>query len=220
MGKIFFLGDSRVAGVGDLHGGWAGLIASTLITQSLQRVLDIFPYNLGVRGNNTADVLERSKREIEARLNPEDRQEPIQIVLSFGVNDTIYLNQEQRTVTSITEFCRSSQRLLEDALQLTPHVLVVGLLPIDEAILDPIPWATEASYKNKIIEEYDTSLEKICKSQNVAFCPLFSRISKLPHYQDLFIDGLHFTKSGNYLLNEIISAQLFNKNFQEIFRAS
>ncbi len=217
MGKIFFVGDSRVVGVGDPQGGWAGLISSRLINETLDGKLNVFPYNLGVRGNNISNVLTRAKAEIEARMNPDDPQEPIQIVISVGVNDTIYLNAEQKTLTSKADFHEFSDQLIKSALEITPNILVTGILPVDEKILDPIPWAPEASYKNRIIGEYEAFIEAVCQDNNVTFCPLFSQIINLENYQDLFLDGLHLTKSGNNLLNEIISDKLINEGFRRVF---
>ncbi|MEO3935968.1 GDSL-type esterase/lipase family protein [Dermatophilaceae bacterium Soc4.6] len=76
-----FVGASMVAGYGDPKGlGWVGRVVS----RSQHADLDLTAYNLGVRGDTSAGVVQRWRRECEPRW--ESRTER-RLVLSVGAND-------------------------------------------------------------------------------------------------------------------------------------
>jgi len=67
--RILFFGDSFVAGVGDPTGlGWAGRVAAA----SHDASRPITAYNLGVRGDTSADVALRFEAEMLARTRNAD----------------------------------------------------------------------------------------------------------------------------------------------------
>jgi lysophospholipase L1-like esterase len=79
--RICFLGDSFVNGTGDDDGlGWVG----RLVSGARRGGRDVTGYNLGIRGNTSADVAARWKGEARLRLPPECDG---RLVFSFGAND-------------------------------------------------------------------------------------------------------------------------------------
>ena len=80
---IVFLGGSLVAGVGDPKGqGWV----TRVVGRTQHPDLELTAYNLGVRGNTSADVLHRWATEVPLRWA--DRTER-RVVLSVGTDDVL-----------------------------------------------------------------------------------------------------------------------------------
>lgn len=80
--RVFFVGDSFVAGVGDESGlGWVGRV----LARAAAAGTGVTGYNLGVRGETSIEVVERMPRE----LAPRTRVGEARVVLSFGINDTM-----------------------------------------------------------------------------------------------------------------------------------
>ena len=79
--RLIFIGDSIVAGSGDDEcRGWVGRVG----TVTRRAGVDHTPYNLGIGGDTTADVLARWEQEVARRLNPEIEN---RLVIQVGVND-------------------------------------------------------------------------------------------------------------------------------------
>ncbi|MEV6277125.1 GDSL-type esterase/lipase family protein [Nocardia sp. NPDC051832] len=123
--RVCFVGDSFVAGVGDpLLLGWAGRLGQRAVDDGVA----LTAYNLGVRRQTSADVLNRFASECEQRLLPGT---DARVVVSFGVNDTTYENGGPRvdpegSAANLTE-------LLGQAAERGWQVLMVAPPPISEA---------------------------------------------------------------------------------------
>jgi lysophospholipase L1-like esterase len=79
--RLIFIGDSIVAGSGDDEcRGWVGRVGSA----TRRAGVDHTPYNLGIGGDTTADVLRRWEQEVTRRVNPEIQN---RLVAQIGVND-------------------------------------------------------------------------------------------------------------------------------------
>lgn len=79
--RLCAIGDSFVNGTGDPDGlGWVGRIASSRMNAGS----DLTVYNLGVRGDTSADILARFEREAAVRTGPGF---DVRLLFSFGVND-------------------------------------------------------------------------------------------------------------------------------------
>ncbi|MGK8554371.1 GDSL-type esterase/lipase family protein [Nocardia gipuzkoensis] len=80
---VCFVGDSFVAGVGDERClGWAGRLGAAAHAEGVP----LTAYNLGVRRQTSAEILDRWLIECSPRL-PEGVD--ARVVLSFGVNDAM-----------------------------------------------------------------------------------------------------------------------------------
>lgn len=79
--RLIFIGDSIVAGSGDDEcRGWVGRVGSA----TRRAGVDHTPYNLGIGGDTTADVLARWEQEVTRRLSDEIDN---RLVAMAGVND-------------------------------------------------------------------------------------------------------------------------------------
>lgn len=52
------------------------------------------------------------------------------------------------------------------AKKYAPRVIFLGLTPVDENKVDPIPWAPLKSYKNKLINQFLKAMLKFTKKLN------------------------------------------------------
>ena len=123
--RILFFGDSFVAGAGDPTGlGWVGRVAAA----SHDAGLPITAYNLGVRGNTSADVAARLETEAAARTGNEAAD--YGVVLSFGANDMLVADNRLRVAPGRS--IGTLNRLI-DLTQASGHgVMVVGPPPVGE----------------------------------------------------------------------------------------
>ncbi|MDP3491209.1 MAG: GDSL-type esterase/lipase family protein [Phenylobacterium sp.] len=120
--RILAFGDSFVAGAGDpAHQGWLG--------RALVGRPEVTAYNLGVRGDTSADVLARWSAEAEVRLT---MVEPCGLVFAFGRNDANAL--EDRPRLSAAESLKNTHQLLSQGALRAP-VLMVGPPPADAPAL-------------------------------------------------------------------------------------
>jgi acyl-CoA thioesterase-1 len=88
--RVCFVGDSYVAGVGDSEGlGWVGCLAGHAHAEGVP----VTAYNLGIRGNTSADVAARLPDEVSRRLNPAAE---LRVVLAYGLNDVVLANGRPR----------------------------------------------------------------------------------------------------------------------------
>ncbi|MGL4175187.1 MAG: GDSL-type esterase/lipase family protein [Dermatophilaceae bacterium] len=80
---LVFLGDSLVVGVGDPKGqGWV----TRVVGRTQHPDVEITPYNLGVRGDSSADLLARWSVEVPRRWVGRNER---RLVVSVGTNDLV-----------------------------------------------------------------------------------------------------------------------------------
>ena len=101
---VVFLGASLVAGVGDPKGqGWV----TRVVGRTAHPDLELTAYNLGVRGNTSADVLRQWAEEVPARwVGRSERR----VVISVGANDVIpkYIAAAGLVLMSVALFWNSA----------------------------------------------------------------------------------------------------------------
>ena len=114
--RIYFIGDSYVNGTGDPDFlGWPGRACAA----SRSEEYAITGYNLGIRGDTSADVLRRWEREVEARrLIPHDGR----VVFGFGANDCWIIDGKPRVDRADT--IRNTEEILTRAQSLFPALMI------------------------------------------------------------------------------------------------
>ncbi|WP_347350234.1 GDSL-type esterase/lipase family protein [Intrasporangium sp.] len=117
---IVFLGASQTAGYGDPKGlGWVGRV----VARTQHPDLDLTAYNLGVRGDTSADVAARWAAECRPRWRGRGER---RLVLSVGTNDVL-------TGMTLARSRLNLANILDEAKTAGVAVFVVGLAPT----LDP-----------------------------------------------------------------------------------
>ena len=220
MAKLFFFGDSITAGAWDERGGWANRISG----QIMQRVMSdegfyCEPYNLGISGDTAHGVLQRMESEIAARRDPYDKNETIQIVFAIGTNDSQYLNKANKPLFSDEAFSETLQKLIAKAHTITTHISFVGPLPVDDDLVDPVPWALGVSYTNRQVRRISRLIEQACAKAGLPFLSLLDLWQKQPNYKSLLFDGCHPNSEGHALMAQQIGDWLLTPEFFEFHKA-
>jgi len=163
MAKLFFVGDSITVGSWDPKGGWANRLSGKIAKRtdsSCNKSSGFYcrPYNLGVSGDTAPDIVRRFENEVTARIYNDAEDDTVQFVFAVGVNDSIYSLDEDMQCYRDEEFLDDLQRIIDMARKLTKNISFIGLLPVDEKLVNPAPWAEEKAYKNDSIKHFDRLL--------------------------------------------------------------
>lgn len=189
--KLVVLGDSGVYGWGDPEqGGWCERLRRHWMDLPQGPVL----YGLGVRGDGLERLAARAEAEVGHRGELR-RQRPQGILLSIGLNDTARVGRpDGRFQLAPEAFLFGLQQLLP-RLQAIAPVFVLGLTPVDEAVM---PFAGMLWYDLASVRHYEGLLEEACMEADVPFLPLLDGLLADPHWlQGLCSDGLHLNGDGH-----------------------
>ena len=123
--RILFFGDSFVAGAGDPTGlGWVGRV----VAAGHDAGRPVTAYNLGIRGDSSADVAARFEPELAARTR--NAAASYGVVLGFGANDMLI--EDNRLRVPPGRSVGTLNRLIDLAQDGGHGVLVVGPPPVGE----------------------------------------------------------------------------------------
>lgn len=189
--RVLFFGDSFVAGHGDpAQLGWVGRVTRACHATGNP----ITAFNLGVRGETSADVARRWRAEAEPRLAPDAQ---CKAVFSFGANDAIFDGDRHRV--PVDESTDNLRGILDDAIGLGLDPLVVSAPPI----LDPL----EDDHLRQIVNAYEAA----CSSRGVRFIRVFERLMRCEAWVDdaRSADGTHPAERGYAEMAEIVMGEGF-----------
>ena len=189
--KLIVLGDSGVYGWGDPEeGGWCERLRRHWMALPDGPVL----YPLGVRGDGLERVAARLEREVHCRGELR-RQIPQGILLAVGLNDCARVGRpDGRPQLDAEGFLFGLQQLLLKARRIAP-VLVLGLTPVDEAVM---PYADVLWYQLEQVRRYEALLEEACLEADVPFLPLLNSLLDDPAWPGwLGTDGVHLNSDGH-----------------------
>lgn len=120
---LVFLGAALVAGVGDPKGqGWV----TRVVGRTQHPDLELTTYNLGVRGDTTADLLDRWVSEVPRRWAGRTER---RLVVSVGTDDIV-------SGVSLARHRLNLANLLDDAASQGVATFVVGPPPADDEELN------------------------------------------------------------------------------------
>jgi lysophospholipase L1-like esterase len=197
MATFVIFGDSIAAGCWDEHGGWAERLRQYLYQQVIASNYDLYHeiHNLSVSGDTTQDLINRFSAEMEARVWEDDSV----IFFAVGINDSQVILETSQNVVSLEQFEKNLQVLFTKANTYTAHTIAVGLTPIDEATVNPMPWKPENAYVTTEVKKYDTALQRVCNAHQVEYLPLHDVFSSTATTHFL-ADGVHLTSHGHEII--------------------
>ncbi len=182
--RLVVVGDSFAAGVGDPKAlGWVGRV----VARSQSPDLSLTAYNLGVRDDSSADVLERWREECGRRF-------------TAGTEHRLVLNMGHGDVAQGLSTARSRLNLanvLDDAAAASIPTLVVGPAPM----LDP-------TFDERLRVVADAQAD-VCSRRSVPFVDCFEPLAKHEQWQsDLESgDGVHPGQAGYGLIAWLVLHQ-------------
>jgi len=200
--QILVFGDSIAYGCFDKEGGWAWRLRKFL--EELHPEKHFF-YNLSIpEDESTEEVIKRFEVETKARLSLENN---LLIIFAIGINDSEFMNNQNCLRTPPEKFKANIQKLINLAKRFPSKVVFIGLTPVDEQKLDPIPWCPDRSYKQEHIRKFNEVIKSVCRKDKVHFVELFERLNKMD-YKKLLEDGCHSNSEGHKVIFEIVKSFL------------
>lgn len=209
MANILVFGDSITQGFWDIEGGWVSRLRRFLDQKTLESKSETYfsIFNLGISGDTSEGLAKRFEAELKPRL---DQEAEAIIIFAIGINDSYYINPENRHNVSLEQFQQNLWTLLSQARKYSKKIAFLGLTPIDQAKTDPVPWSWTKSYKNDYIKTYNDALKEFCHKNNTDFISLLNQLNSL---QDLE-DGLHPNSTGHEKIYKIVKSYLLNDQIQ------
>jgi lysophospholipase L1-like esterase len=195
--RVCFIGDSIVLGTGDDElVGWPGRLCRSI------RKPPITVYNLGVRGDTSADVLRRWRAEATWRLPRERRSGG---VFGFGLNDCF--NDRLRWEAAVGLVVERARRIMHDATLLFPSMFV-GPAPVDEerglacGSLESVDRGL-----NGRIEYLNVELKEAARLDGFPYLDVFFSLQRDSKWRDAVGsgDGVHPVGAGYELLAHRVS---------------
>lgn len=208
MNFIIF-GDSIAWGAWDREGGWAARLKKFLDEKIISSNFTVYHpvYNLAIDGDNTQELLPRFEQELAARINP---QSPTTVIIAIGINDSQIELSTNTNKTSPDMFAHNLRSLVYDTKKYDAKVVFVGLTPVDEKAVYPIPWKQTHGYTNAEIKKFDNIIKKLSEENNAGYIGLINTFPE--KFEDLLIDGLHPNDEGHKHIFENIKKNLLGNS--------
>lgn len=190
--RVIFVGDSMVAGVGDPAGhGWVGRV----VAGAFARGIPLTAYNLGVRRDSSADVLERWEVEARARIVPDT---DCRVVFSFGFNDVTIEDGRQRVHPA--DSLANLAKALDGAEQLGLPAFIVG------------PPPSEDSEEQARVSELSTRYTEVAERHGVPYVELIGSLRGDPVWRSEVQtgDGAHPARGGYSLVAQLVMEPWLN----------
>ncbi len=175
--RICFIGDSFVSGAYDGEClGWAGRISAA----ARARGHDVSPYNLGIRGETSVQILKRWRAEAEARQSP---QQEGRLVFEFGVNDAREVNGKRQL--EVAQSLDAARTILASAIAWKP-TLMIG----------PPPGGDQA--RNARVKELSETLASLCGELAVPYFDSYTALLQSGTFvaSTKSVDGTHPSAAG------------------------
>ncbi len=196
MYNILIFGDSITWGAVDSKGGWAQRIKNEQGQNSV--------YILGISGDNSTQLLKRFEGEALARLD-EDNQTAL--IIAIGINDSQIEIQNNINKTSAEDFRQNLNQIIKKGRKFAQQIILVGLTPVDEDKVKPMPWKLTHGYTNEQVEKYNNIIEDVAKEQGVTFLEIYKKLRE-GDYKTLLFDGLHPNDKGHELIHNTVLKEL------------
>jgi lysophospholipase L1-like esterase len=199
MTNILVFGASITWGAWDREGGWVNRLRKFIDEKNIEDS-DYYTmvFNLGISGDTTEDVLRRFENEVKER---EGAEETI-IMFSVGVNDSQFVHDKKDLRVRLEQFEENIKKLIQLSKKHTSKIIFVGFSPIDQAKVDPIPWAKKRSYRKDLVEQFDNKVKEICKEKNIYFIEVYDKVKG--GYEKLLVDGVHPNSEGHEKIFQIV----------------
>ncbi len=208
--RILVFGASIVWGAWDSEGGWVTRMKKYTDKQAIDNQMENYDtiYPLGISGDNTDDLLKRFGNELTSRL---DEDSNMVVIIAIGINDSQFDISDNKNGVSITKFKSNLAKILKTARDNTKQIVLVGLIPVNDALLHPMPWKPTHGYSNVHVKKYDDVIKKLAKEKNILFIDLYKHFSE-KDYKKLLSDGLHPNTEGHKVIYTKVLAEL--KSFE------
>jgi len=211
--RVLVFGDSVAHGFWDEQGGWVQRLKSLTDKKAVKRekLSDDYVtfYDLNISGDTTEEVIRRFEQETMARI-PRIGNKGLIIIFAIGFNDSFEIVGKKKNIVLQDKFRDNLLVLISLVKKYTSKIFFIGLTPVDEPKVTPMPWAPEFSYHNDQIELYDSVIKEVCEQNNIYFIDILEEFKKRD-YLNLLEDGAHPNTKGHELIFETVKKFLGDK---------
>jgi lysophospholipase L1-like esterase len=198
--RVLVFGDSVAWGEYDKEfGGWVNRLRTDLM---LPRAFNQV-YNLSVSGKSSEDVLNIFENSCQYILKCKHKKDAV-VIISAGMNDCQYLKSQDNLKIPPIQFKKNLKLMIKIAQKYASHIIFLGLYPIDESKLNPIPWSTDKFCKNNNIKVYDKILKEEAQKNKIHFISIYNELDSGLMAED----GLHPNAKGHKKIYTIIKDRL------------
>lgn len=208
MHNILIFGDSITWGAVDSKGGWAQRIKDYVNIQTLagkNHNNNVYP--LGISGENSGELIKRLEAEASIRLDEDNKTA---LIIAIGINDSQIELLTHTNKISVEDFRKNLNQIVEIGKKFAQQVIFVGLTPVDEGKVKPMPWKLTHGYANEQIEKYNNVLKEVAEEQSVTFLEVYAKFQEVESKALLF-DGLHPNDKGHELIYSIVKEYLLKE---------
>lgn len=195
--QLILFGDSITWGAWDLDGGWAQRLkryADSRAMEDQEPVTWVYP--LGVSGDTSRDLLTRLQPELIARA---DTPAQTAVVIAIGINDSQIELATGQSKVPLAELERNLTRIVETAQQYADRVVLVGLPPVDDALVYPMPWKPTHGYQDRVARQYDQTVATVAQQTSCEYVSVYQDFMERGGLQ-LLDDGLHPNAKGHAVM--------------------
>lgn len=206
--RIAVFGDSIAHGFHDPSGGWVARLREDVeqgVIGTGEKGSTV--YGLGVSGDTTDDVVKRFEDEMAARY--EDEYSHV-VVFALGANDAVYDRDDGGVWVGPEAFRENIRTLAKNASARAEHVVFVGPAPIQEELLDPVPWAESWSYSMERIRAYDQMLEEEAGNTGAVHISLCEALPD--RFLQTLDDGIHPVQEGHEMIYSVVRDRLVHQD--------
>lgn len=204
--RVLVFGDSITQGFFDVEGGWVNRLRKHYDEILIQDNDDSQPtvFNLGVSGDFTRSILKRFENEVTARIWP---GEEFVFVIATGTNDTLYRKDEHESEPE--KYKVELAELVKIAKNYSDKILLVGLFPIVDRLLQPAPFSeTGKCYSTDRMKLFDAALREFGEQNRLPYVDLWSEFEKQDNLEAVFYDGIHPNDKGHQMIYELLQPKL------------
>jgi lysophospholipase L1-like esterase len=205
MNRLLVFGDSITWGAWDSEGGWATRLKKYTDNQAIKNDVDDYDtvYPLGISGDTTNDLLKRLEAELINRIDVESNTV---VIIAIGINDSQLSISDYSNEISLEDFNKNFQAFFKIIKNNNvKDIIIVGLNPVDENLVNPMPWKPTHGYTNEQIRKYDNYLQQFSNENKLLFINIYDCFENTDDYKKLLSDGLHPNDKGHVLIfNEVL----------------
>lgn len=215
MAQVYLFGDSITWGSWDPEGGgWAQRLRTEIDRWQIGRDDQWHPvYNLGIPGDTSAGVMQRLSAEVKARFDP---NEGAVILIGIGINDSVvHLGGSPESISVVT-YQKNLAAVFKAAVEWTTQVGFIGLVPIDDTNLNPVPWDPSKAYRFGRALEFNSALGEFARAQRIPLLDFWDEWVSTDYKTRLF-DGLHPNSRGHEVIAEQVKEFLRNNFIPQLF---
>jgi acyl-CoA thioesterase I len=187
--RVCFFGDSFVNGTGDDDGlGWVGRV----VAAARRGGRDLTGYNLGIRGNTSADVAGRWLNEARLRFPPEH---DARLVFSFGSNDCASSDVDGGPRVERIASLANARAILETARSWLPTLMIGPAIVAGEVNADERMCALSKDYA------------VLCEGLGIPYLEICRLTMASNHWtqEALAGDGAHPNREGYAIVADAVS---------------